>query len=183
MSTGVREYILMDRRHPTCCPSTNVPAMTIVRFLDREGVPFKWLRGHSRQSPNLDPGESIAGSECVIKTVIAKCQGRFLLCAIPEDAELDLQRLARTVGAKSVALADESDLKGIFLDCERGAEPPFGNLYGLKTVMDVSVEDYDSLVCRACTHGDAIRLRLADYEKLVEPVIAPVVLQNEKPVA
>ena len=75
---------------------------------------------------------------------------------------------------ESVEPAGEDDLDKLFEDCQRLAVPPFGNLYGLRTVMDDSIEDDEFVVFRACTQNDAVRLRLADYERLAEPTIVPI---------
>ena len=43
-----------------------------------------------------------------------------------------LHRLGRALGAGKVRLAQEVERAGIFVDCELGALPPFGSLYGLE---------------------------------------------------
>ena len=55
--------------------------------------------------------------------------------------------------------------------CELGAEPPFGNFFGMPTLMDKSLSQDTYLVCQAGTHDQAIQLNLADYEEVVHPRI------------
>jgi len=79
--------------------------------------------------------------------------------------------LKSQLGAKSVELAKEKDIGKIFDDCELGAEPPFGNLYDLPTIMDKSLEKDDHITFQAGTHEKAIRMKMKDYRKLVEPKV------------
>jgi Ala-tRNA(Pro) deacylase len=68
-----------------------------------------------------------------------------------------------------VDLAEEEEVGRLFGDCELGAEPPFGNLYDIPTIMDKTLEDDDHIVFQAGSHNKAIQIRMADYRKLVKP--------------
>ena len=52
--------------------------------------------------------------------------------------------------------------------------PPFGNLYDLPVIMDTSLEEDEEIVFNACSHIESIRMKLADYVKLVNPMIARI---------
>jgi Ala-tRNA(Pro) deacylase len=71
--------------------------------------------------------------------------------------------------AKSVKLAEEQDIEKLFPDCELGAEPPFGNLYDLPTIMDEALEQDEHIMFQCGSHEDAIRMSMNDYRKLVKP--------------
>jgi len=79
--------------------------------------------------------------------------------------------LKSQLGVKSVELAKEKEIGKMFDDCELGAEPPFGNLYDLPTIMDKSLEEDDHITFQAGTHEKAIRMNMDDYRKLVEPQV------------
>jgi Ala-tRNA(Pro) deacylase len=57
----------------------------------------------------------------------------------------------------------------LFDDCELGAEPPFGNLYDLPTIMDKALEADDHITFQAGTHEKAIRMGMDAYRKLATP--------------
>jgi Ala-tRNA(Pro) deacylase len=65
----------------------------------------------------------------------------------------------------------------LFPDCELGAEPPFGNLFDLPTVMDRTLERDDHILFQAGTHAKAARLRMDDYRDLVHPRVLDLRLQ------
>ena len=85
---------------------------------------------------------------------------------------VDIKRFARVIGADDVRLADEETIKGLFPDCEVGAEPPFGHLYGMPVFVEQSLTSEEYITFNAGSHDEAIRIRFEDYEKLEHPVHA-----------
>jgi Ala-tRNA(Pro) deacylase len=73
---------------------------------------------------------------------------------------------------RHVRLATEEELRRLFPDCEVGAMPPLGTLYGLPVYVDRSLTDDEQIVFEAGTHSDAIRMRYWDFAALVFPVVA-----------
>jgi len=110
----------------------------------------------------------------VAKPVIVKADDRYMMCVLPAPRKISLDKLKGQIEAKSVALADEGEIGKLFDDCDLGAEPPFGNLYDLPTVMDKSLEQDDHIIFQAGTHDKAIRMTMADYRKLVQPRILDI---------
>ena len=95
---------------------------------------------------------------------------RFL-CVLPACCKVDLDKLRDQLGVKEVHLATEKEMAKIFPDCELGAEPPFGNMFDLETLMDKGLGEDGYIVCQAGTHEQAVRLDLEDYKKLTKPRI------------
>jgi Ala-tRNA(Pro) deacylase len=105
----------------------------------------------------------------VAKPVVVSVDDEYMMCVLSACHNIDLRALKKQLGAKSVELAKEKDMGKIFGDCELGAEPPFGNLYDLPTIMDKALESDDHIMFQAGTHEKAIRMSMADYRKLVTP--------------
>jgi Ala-tRNA(Pro) deacylase len=112
-----------------------------------------------------EPGRYVA------KPVVVKVDGKNMMCVLAASRKIDLSALKKQLGAKSVELVEEDEVGRIFGDCELGAEPPFGNLYDLPTLMDKALEDDDHIVFQAGTHDKAIKIKMDDYRKLVKPKI------------
>jgi Ala-tRNA(Pro) deacylase len=112
-----------------------------------------------------EPGRFVA------KPVIVRADNKYVMCVLPACRKIDLQALKKQLGAKSIELAEEEEVGKLFADCELGAEPPFGNLYDLPTIMDKSLEDDDHIVFQAGSHDKAVKITMADYRKLVNPQI------------
>ena len=62
----------------------------------------------------------------------------------------------------------------LFPDCELGAEPPIGAMFGMRTIMDTSLRDDDYILMQAGTHTEAIKTRREDWERLCNPIVGQI---------
>jgi Ala-tRNA(Pro) deacylase len=146
--------------------------MNIVSYLDREGVNYKLL--HHRRTytaQDLAAAEHVSGWN-VIKPVLVKADERLMLCALPASQRVDLDQLKNVLHASKIELADEPTLGRIFAECELGAEPPIGPLFGVQTIMERSVEDADRVIFQVGTHADAVEMPVSEFKRLARPQVA-----------
>lgn len=113
----------------------------------------------------------------VAKPVVVKTAEGFALCALAAPEHLDLDRVAEVLQDEQVRLATEAEMAKLFPDCELGAEPPIGSLFGLPTVMDERLKNDEYLVMQAGRHTEAVRVRRDDYERLCQPKVARIARQ------
>jgi Ala-tRNA(Pro) deacylase len=109
------------------------------------------------------PGKELA------KTVIVKLDGTMAMAVVPASCQVDLALLRAEAGAKTVELASEMEFRPSFPDCETGAMPPFGNLYGMSVFADEALAKDEEIAFNAGTHRELFRMRWADYVALVHP--------------
>jgi len=105
------------------------------------------------------------------KAVVCFADGEPVMAVLPADREVDLDRLADVARAHDVRLAEESELRWLYPDCELGAMPPFGPLYKQAVYVDEGLSRDDEIVFNAGTHTDAICMRYADFAALARPVV------------
>jgi Ala-tRNA(Pro) deacylase len=110
------------------------------------------------------PGKEMA------KTVVLEGRAQSYLAVLPASYHVDLDRMAEIVG-ESVHLASEDKIRELFPDCELGAIPPFGRLYGVPVYMDVALAVGREIVFPAGSHSDALRMSYQDFEDLARPEI------------
>jgi Ala-tRNA(Pro) deacylase len=99
------------------------------------------VRGHRRQSGLSDGGAAVhppAGSGAITSP----------------DAE-------------QLGLATESELVGLFKDCEIGAIPPIGPAYGIETVVDDSLLQENDVYFEAGDHEELIHVSGKQFRDLV----------------
>lgn len=145
--------------------------MGVIEFLDKSGVKYEVTEHQPAFSAQTMAAAEHEPGRFVAKPVIVKSDGKYVMCVLAACYKIDLRALKGQLGAKSVRLAEEKEMGKMFPDCELGAEPPFGNLYELPTIMDKAMEKDDHIVFQAGTHEKAIRMGMADYRKLVEPKV------------
>lgn len=68
--------------------------------------------------------------------------------------------------------------EGFFPDCETGAMPPFGNLYGLDVFADEMLAQDKEIAFNAGSHRELVRLAWEDFSRLVEPKIMRLVRER-----
>src|SRR5204863_7489432 len=95
-----------------------------------------------------------------------------VMCALPACYRVDLGELKDQLQANDIRLADEQKLAELFPDCEIGAAPPIGRLYGLTTLMDESLTADDRVTFQAGTHDESVTLSLMEYRRVAQPEIA-----------
>jgi len=68
-------------------------------------------------------------------------------------------------------LPPETELARLFPDCELGAMPPFGNLYGMPVYLDSGLAAEEMITFNAGTHRDVVHMRTSEFRKLVQPTL------------
>lgn len=148
-----------------------MPAGHAKEFLDSHGVRYVVIH-HSPAYTAQEVAASahVPGKE-LAKTVIVRVDGQMAMAVLPASQRVDFGKLASLAGATTVELASEEDFKGMFPQCELGAMPPFGNLYGMKVYAAERLAQDPEIAFNAGTHRELIRMRWEDFARLVAPVI------------
>lgn len=113
------------------------------------------------------PGRAMA------KSVVVLLDDALALAVIPASLQVDLTALKKLAGAAKIELASERDFRTAFPDCETGAMPPFGTLYGLPTYVDERLRG-DEICFNAGSHRELLRLPWADFERLEAPILGNI---------
>ena len=107
----------------------------------------------------------------VAKVVVVYGDGKYHMIVVPADKLVDFQEVRHTLALAQARLATEDELATLFPDCELGAMPPVGALYGLPLYMDESLLDDDTITFNGGTHRDVVHMRVQEYRRLTEPRI------------
>jgi Ala-tRNA(Pro) deacylase len=106
------------------------------------------------------------------KSVVCVANEEPILAVVPAPCTVDLDRLQQTIEAGSIRVAMESELMRLYGDCEPGAIPPFGPLFGQRVVVDAALAKDPEIVFNGGSHRDAIRMAYREFERLSHPTIA-----------
>lgn len=148
-----------------------MPLSSLREYLDKHNVKYIVI-SHSPAytAQGIAALAHIPGKE-LAKTVVVKVDGKLVMAVLPASVHVDLRRLKRETNATTVELASEDEFKGRFPECETGAMPPFGNLYGIDVLADETLAKDKEIVFNAGSHRELIRLAWEDFEKLAKPKI------------
>jgi Ala-tRNA(Pro) deacylase len=147
--------------------------MYTVEFLRSRRIWFEELLHQPASSATKHAHNMHVPGRMVAKTVLVKAGERFVLAVLPSTSRIDLGMLAASldVSASEVRLASIDEVVGSFTDCEPGVVPPFGKLYDLRTVLDVSLLEQADLVFVGNLRHEGLRMRAGDYVAIEEPMI------------
>ena len=148
-----------------------MPLNKLRTFLDENHVRYLVI-SHSKAytAQGIAAVAHISGKE-LAKTVILKLDGALAMAVLPASYQIDLAAIRRAAGVKTAELATELDFKQHFPDCETGAMPPFGNLYGIPVYVDETLALDKEIAFNAGSHLELIRLAYDDFDRLVKPLV------------
>ncbi len=145
--------------------------MNVFEYLDQSKVPYSVSEHAPTYSAQVMAAEEHEKGQYVAKPVIVKAAGSYIMCVLAAPDKVIFDKLRNYLGTEDVMLATEDEIRAIFPDCEEGAEPPLGRLYGIRTIMDSALENDDHIVFQAGSHDKAVRMSMSDYLALAQPEI------------
>ncbi|HOL34767.1 MAG TPA: YbaK/EbsC family protein, partial [bacterium] len=144
-----------------------MPSRKLKEFLDRNNIKYVSIQ----HSPAYTAQEIAAAAHVhgkqLAKTVVINKDGNLALAVLPANYHVDVEILRKATGAHSLTIATEQEFKDAFPECEIGAMPPFGNLYGMETYVEDSLSENKEIVFNAGSHTELIRISYQDFINLV----------------
>lgn len=148
-----------------------MPVETIKRFLDEHECHYDIVNHREAFTAQEVAAETHVPGRHFAKVVMVRVDDRLGLAVVPATEQVNLERLKKSVGAESVELATEQEFADRFPQCELGAMPPFGNLFGMETFVSPKLARAERIAFNAGTHTETMRLRYNDFERLVQPAV------------
>ncbi|MGD0076506.1 MAG: YbaK/EbsC family protein [Candidatus Binataceae bacterium] len=149
-----------------------MPAKQLKEFLDNHQVHYATITHSTAYTAQEIASLAHIHGEEFAKTVIARIDGALVMAVLPASYQVDLPLLKAAAAGKKIALASETDFRDRFPECEVGAMPPFGKLYGMRVFVEESLTRDKEIAFNAGTHHELIRLSYPDFAKLVQPKVA-----------
>ncbi|MFT3742359.1 MAG: YbaK/EbsC family protein [Gammaproteobacteria bacterium] len=142
---------------------------TVRRYLDDHHISYKTINHVPAYTAQETAQLSHISGKEIAKCVIVKIDGKLAMIVEPASIRLDLSWIKAWLKANQVELANEQEFQECFPDCELGAMPPFGNLYGMDVIVDDMLTEDRTIAFNGGTHTDLVEMAYKDYENLVKP--------------
>ncbi|UCD17451.1 MAG: YbaK/EbsC family protein [Candidatus Zixiibacteriota bacterium] len=148
-----------------------MPVKKLKDFLDSNDIKYVTISHSSAYT-----AQQIAASACIpgkelAKTVIVKLDGKMSMAVLPASYKVDFDLLKEATGAGKAELAGEQEFKDMFPECDIGAMPPFGNLYGMEVFVAESLAEDREIAFNAGSHIELVKMSYKDFESLVKPKV------------
>jgi Ala-tRNA(Pro) deacylase len=153
-----------------------MPVLAKLReFLDKQKVRYEVLtHPQAFTAQEVAQAQHVPGVE-LAKVVMLRSGSDFIMTVLPAPYRVDLERAKATLGKRDLVLATEEEFQGLFPQCEAGAMPPFGNLYGLPVYVDPTLTHDAHIIFNAGTHTQTVKMTYADFARLVQPTVCSFV--------
>lgn len=150
--------------------------MNVQNYLQEQAISFDVIEHRSTfDAQRLARALHVSGGQ-VAKTVLLLADNDYaqVVAIVPADRLVDLRKVSQMLGGATIELASEAQLAAHCPDCQRGALPPFGSQYGLKTLLDKSLTNQPWMVFEGNRHNEAICIQVADFRRLEQPLVADI---------
>jgi Ala-tRNA(Pro) deacylase len=107
------------------------------------------------------PGDRLA------KGVVVEDEKGYVLAVVPSTHHVQLGVLGRELQRRELRLASEPELKNLFGDCDIGAVPPVGWVYGLQTIVEQDLAAQPDVYFEAGDHEHLIHVSQAEFSRLM----------------
>jgi Ala-tRNA(Pro) deacylase len=151
-----------------------MPLKRLRTFLDQNGIHYT-QQSHitAYTAAGVASVAHVKGKE-MAKAVMVLADDKLVMLVVPATMHIRLRQAKMALKARQVFLASEADFAHVFPDCEVGAMPPFGNLYGIPVFVDESLTRDKEIVFNAGNHREIIRMSYVDYVRTVAPQVVNI---------
>jgi Ala-tRNA(Pro) deacylase len=149
-----------------------MPVRKLEELLDGKGINYVRITHSTAYTAQETAASAHIPGKALAKTVILKTDGKMMMAILPASRKLDLDLLKEAVGANKVEIANETEFKDMFPECDIGAIPPFGNLYGMAVISERILAENEEIAFNAGSHTELVKLSYKDFLELVKPKVA-----------
>ena len=150
------------------------------KFLKKHKVDYT-VQGHPETFTSVETAqaEHIPGKK-IAKVVMIKADDRDVMVVVPSTRTVDLFKLSAVLDTYNIRIEEEKDFQTLFPDCELGAMPAFGKLYGIPCYVDNSLREEDEICFNAGNHLETIKIATEDFLRVAKAVLGDFSVSGKK---
>jgi Ala-tRNA(Pro) deacylase len=148
-----------------------MPVQRLKEYLNKNHVRYiSIIHSEAYTAQEIAELAHVSGRE-LAKTVIIRKDGKMAMAVLPASYKIDWDLLRTATGAARIELAGEQEFTDMFTDCEIGAMPPFGNLYGMEVFVETGLTRDKDIAFNAGSHVELVKLSMEEFLRLVRPKV------------
>ncbi len=155
-----------------------MPLKKLKEYLNSNNIKFVTITHSSAFTAQEIAAQAHIPGKVLAKTVLIKINGKMAMAVLPASDKVDFDLLKQAIGNENIRLAYEQEFMDKFPDCEVGAMPPFGNLYGMDVYVAKDLTSDEEIAFNACSHSELVKMSYKDFERLVKPVVLDFSFQS-----
>ncbi len=149
------------------------PMKSLMTWLESEGIDHE-VHEHDRSLTAVATARAEGVDPHTFEKVVwvRSAMGGDALIVLDANDHLDLSKAREVLRSGRVRLVSEQELKKLAPDCDPGAMPAVGKLFGIPTYADLHVSDSSEVSFNAGSHTVAVRVDRKAWEKALGVVYA-----------
>jgi Ala-tRNA(Pro) deacylase len=149
------------------------PMPSLLAWLDAEGIEYH-VDEHDRSFTAMATARAEGVDPRTFEKVIwvRSAEGQDALMVVDSEDHLDLRKAREVMRSGRVKLVPEEEIEQLAPDCEPGAMPAVGRLFGIPTYADHAVREDPHISFNAGSHTVAVRVDRAAWEQALGVVYA-----------
>lgn len=148
-----------------------MPSRKLKEFLNSQQIKYVSIQHSPAYTAQEVAASTHVSGRDFAKAVMVNVEGAMAMVVLPANRKVVLADLREVLGAEKAKLASEEEFRSLFPDCDVGAMPPFGNLYGMEVYVAPSLAEEAEIAFNAGTHTEIIKMAYKDFERLVQPKV------------
>ncbi len=141
-------------------------AITLQQYLDEHGVLYDCVEHRRTEGAAHSAEASQIPSDDLAKAVVLKRRDGYILAIVPASRRVMLDEVGGWLH-QPVSLATEREIVSLFPDCAPGAVPPIAAAYGLRSLIDESLEGRSDIYFEGGDHRTLVHLSGEHFHKLM----------------
>ena len=123
------------------------------QFLEDERISYEVIEGSQKN---------------YAKIVMVRAGANNVMVVMPRSCEIDLEKLRILLDATEISVSSDTECASLFPDCEAGAMPAIGRLYGLACFVDETLLDGPNVCFKGGNHRDGVQISSDEYWRLAQ---------------
>ena len=142
-------------------------AETVRHHLEKHQVDFEPVPHPKSYSSRETAQAAHVREDHVAKAVVVKDNEGFAMVVIPGNNWVKLEALNKELG-RNFELAAESEAEQLFRDCQPGAIPPLGMVYGIDTFVDEQLMSLANVFFEGGDHTHLVQVSGQAFHELLK---------------
>ncbi len=149
-------------------------------LLDEAKIPYEvYNHALAYTAQEIAAKQHFSGNE-MAKVVMIEADDKLVMGVVRGNDKIRTHIVEESLGVRKARLASEDEFIARFPECEIGAMPPFGNLFGLKVYVDPALAKDEYIFFNAGNHVQTVHMKYQDFAKLVQPEVVRLVGERSK---
>ncbi len=141
------------------------------RFLDEHDARYEVLSHREAFTAQGVAAAAHVSGWRMAKVLLVRGERGPLMAVLPAARQVDLTALGHLADQGKLALIPEPEMRDLCPDCEPGAAPPLGEVFGLPVYLDSCFPHAREILFQAGNHHEVVRMPYAELERIAHPVV------------